>query len=368
MAMPTTTKHAFDVLSDSRIPISSVVVLFGDDRFLQLEVQRHLITTWIGSDEADFAVTRIDGEIAQWPDVADALATGSLFSAEGRRIVAVDNAQEFVKNHRAALEDLVSNPSKTNTLILPVDSWPSNTRLYKMVENSGLQIDCGPPTSARGKSKQVDEPRIASWLIDRARNNYSVELSPSAADLLIELSTCSFGLFDQNLAKLACCPTDGKPVTPSQIAEWIGGWKINSVWQAVDAAVDGDAKKAFSLLDGLLRSGEHPLALFGQISWSLRRYAEALEIYDRRQREGQRPRIQDCLSPAGFRPWGGELQQAESRIKRLGARRARRLLRLLLDTDLALKGSHSHEARGRFALERLLAIVAAPAEESATRK
>ena len=358
--MSKSTIHAFDALAEQRLPFAAIVSLFGDDRFLQLEVIRHLVTSWIGDDQAEYAVSRLDGEQVQWPDIADCLATGSLFSATGRRIVVVDNANDFVKNYRAALEELAGKAHAPNALVLCVDTWPANTRLYKLVDKSGLQVDCNPPSTTRGKSKQIDENRICQWLIARARSHHALDLSKAAAHQLIDLSPCNFGLFDQQLAKLACCLSVGEAISSENVAEWIGGWKINTIWQTIDAAVDGDSHKAFGLLHDLLRSGEHPLALFGQISWSLRRYAEVLELYDRGQRDGNRPRIQDCLGPAGFRPWGGELQAAESRLKRLGPQRVRRILRWLLQTDLALKGSHSNESRGRFVMERLIARLAAP--------
>jgi DNA polymerase-3 subunit delta len=360
--MGKSTAHAFEILANPEPSFAPLVVLFGEDRFLHQESLRHLIAAWIGQPQSEFSVSRLDGESALWPDVADSLQTGSLFSSSGRRIVVVDNGGAFVKEHRAALEALVTESHATNCLVLIVDSWPANTRLYKLVEKSGMQIDCGPPSVTRGKSKQIDEAKVSDWLIARARSHYSFELSKSAAKQLIELSPCSFALFDQQLAKLSCYGESGKSLTAEKVAEWIGGWKISNVWQLIDAAVDGDLNKAWTLLHRLLHAGEHPLALFGQISWSLRRYGEALEIYDRGQRESRRPRLQECLEPAGFRPWGGELNAAEARLKRLGPRRARRILRWLLKTDLALKGTHSTDVRGRFALERLITLLAKPAE------
>ncbi len=351
--------HAFEALGDRKIPPASAVALFGEDRFLQLEVIHHLTATWIGDDQVEFAVTRLDGDSCQWSDVFDSLSTGSLFSSSGRRLVIVDQADDFVKRHRAALEALAEKPG-ANSLILCVDSWPANTRLYKLIEKSGLQIDCNPPTSTRGKSKQVDENKICEWLTARARSIYSFELSKPAARELIDLGPCSFGLFDQQLAKLSCCAVSGKPILPDNVREWIGGWRINTVWQTIDAAVDGDTAKALALLNRLLQSGEHPLALFGQISWSLRRYSEVIELYERGQRTGNRLRLSECLAPAGFRPWGGELDAAEARLKRLGQNRARKILLWLLEADLALKGSHSHEARGRFVMEELVTRLALP--------
>jgi hypothetical protein len=44
-------------------------------------------------------------------------------------------------------------------LVLDVDEWPANTRLYKALDQSGLQIDCRPPQK-KGKSKDTDEGAI----------------------------------------------------------------------------------------------------------------------------------------------------------------------------------------------------------------
>ena len=351
--------HALDALANPKLPFSAMTALFGDDRFLQLEALQHLQAVWLGADQAEFATTRLAGDEIQWPDMFDALCTGSLFSGSGRRLVIVDAADDFVKNQRSALEELAEQ-SWTNGLVLCVGSWPSNTRLFKLFAERGLQIDCNPPTVARGKSKQVNEGRIGQWLIERARTRYQFELSTAAARQLMDLSECSFGLFDQQLAKLACYADSAKPIAPENVRDWIGGWRINTVWQTIDSAVDGDAATALLHLNRLLQSGEHPLALLGQISWSLRRYGEALELFDRGQRRGEGVRLSAVLAPAGFRPWGGELESAESRLKKLGPQRTRKILRWLLETDTALKGSHSHESRGRFALERLIAKLAVP--------
>ena len=48
------------------------------------------------------------------------------------------------------------------------------------------------------------------------------------------------------------------------------------------------------------------------------------------------------------------MDKAERQIKQLGRHRAVALYRWLLETDLALKGTHSAPHRARFALEKLI--------------
>jgi len=125
------------------------------------------------------------------------------------------------------------------------------------------------------------------------------------------------------------------------------------MWDAIGAACDGDTGEALRLLDQLLKTGEHPLALFGQLSWSLRRYSLATEVVLRQVRQGKRPDLSSAISTAGFRPWGGEADMAQDRLKQLGRGRAAQILDWLNETDAALKRTHATGHRGRLALEKL---------------
>ena len=58
--------------------------------------------------------------------------------------------------NRQRLEDYAAKPRASGVLVLDVDEWPANTRLYKALDQSGLQIDCRPPQK-KGKSKDIDE-------------------------------------------------------------------------------------------------------------------------------------------------------------------------------------------------------------------
>lgn len=170
--------------------------------------------------------------------------------------------------------------------------------------------------------------------------------------MLVDLTDCEFGQMDMELQKLALYADKGK-VTVDTVGKVVGGWRTQTMWDAIGAAVDGDSGKALGLLDQLLKSGEHPLALFGQLSWSLRRYATATEHVLRQVRNGSRPDMGSAISAAGFKPWGGEADMAHDRLKQLGRDRAAKILDWIVEMDFSLKRSHSQADRGRFALERL---------------
>ncbi|MDX1948548.1 MAG: DNA polymerase III subunit delta [Pirellulaceae bacterium] len=350
------TLHALDFLAQpGQHRPAGVCVLFGDEPFLKrlaLEAVRRLAA---GDDaEASIELHDCEDRPPEWRDVADALATVSLFGGGGPRIVVLQGADGFVSTHRPRLEDYVAKPRRAGLLILLIDEFASNTRLYKAVDQAGLAIDCRPPQKG-GKSKDLDEGQIVKWIVAWGQSRHQVLLDREAAQLLLDLSGPSFGLLDQDLAKLALFATSGGKTTPEMVQQIVGGWRTKTTWDLVDAAAAGNAAEALVQLDRLLQAGEHPLALVGSIGWSLRRYAAAVRVFERAERGGSRISLREALAQAGVRDWPlGALAKSEERLKQLGRRRAGQLYRWLLDLDLALKGSHSQDDHARWALEQLI--------------
>lgn len=353
----TGTIHVFDFLDSplAQAPTGACAV-FGGERFLKKLTVDFLVNS-IGGDNEDFAASQYDSDNATWADVHDELATRSLFGGDGPKIVVVDHADMFVKENRDRIEDYVDASSHLGLLILIVDSWASNTKLFKKIDKTGMQVRCDAPTKS-AKSKQRDDKKTADWLVARADSVYEFQLPAGGAQVLIELTDCEFGRMDQELQKLALYADKKGEVNQETIKKVVGGWRTRTMWEAIDSAADGEAGKAIELLDQLLRSGEHPLALFGQLSWSLRRYATATEIVMRQVRNNRKPNLPNAIQEAGFRVWGGEVDAAQSRIRQLGRDRAGLMINWLLEADLQLKRSHSKENRGRLVLEKLFVKMA----------
>ncbi len=356
------TLHAFDYLAAAagQKP-AAVIAAFGDEPFLKRLVVNALRSQVVGED-ADVPVATYDcGERApDWRDVADELSTASLFGGGKPRLVILERADSFVSANRQKLEDYVAKPRTSGVLVLDVDEWPSNTRLYKALDQSGLQIDCRPPQK-KGKSKDIDEAAIDKWISSWAKSHHGIQLPHDAAQHLLDLTGPVFGLLDQNLAKLALLVPAGAKVSADDVQQFVGGWRSKTTWDLVDAAAAGETADALAQLDRLLHAGEHPLALVGSLSWSLRRYAAATRIFEQAERAGHKMGLREALSQAGVRDWPlGNLAATEKRLMQLGRKRAGHLYRWLLDLDLSLKGTHSPDDRARWALEQLVLRMAKP--------
>jgi len=343
--------HAFDFLAKpGEYPIAAgVCALFGSEALLKREAVKTITNSVFGED-SDVPFTTLEGPQAEWRDVGDELSTASLFSS-GPRLVIVDEADKFVSSFRDKLEAYAAAPAG-GVLVLLVDTWPGNTRLAKAVAQNGLAIECRAPQVRRGKTNVLDEKRLRKWLIHWAKQRHGLKLEAAAAEELLDLVGPELGVLDSDLAKLALYVEPGGTATTQMVQDVIGGWRMKSIWQLVDAAAEGNAAEALAGINRLLQMGEAPQALFGQIAWSLRRYATATRIYQQAERGGRRMSLEAALEQAGFRRW--QLKDAQKQLRQLGRHRAGALHRWLLETDLALKGSHSQPDRARLKLEQLL--------------
>jgi DNA polymerase III subunit delta len=339
----------FDVLIDpASITAPAITVIVGDDGFLQHEVRRALVAQLVGGDP-DAAAEHLNGREIEFRDLHDALSELSLFGS-GRRVVVLEEGDEFVKNYRDRLEDYVAKPRSDAILILEVATWPSNTRLAKAVVETGLTIKCSAPS--QGKELNDFTRQLKEWLVVVARREFNCELARPAVDQLVELVPPEPGILYQEVARLALLAEPGRQIDGSLVLANVGGWRTRRTWDMIDAAADGRAADALQQLDRLIAAGEEAHALLPQMASTLRKFAIAVRLFDQAEQRRQSISIRHALERAGMPPF--KLNDAERQLKQIGRPRARRLYRWLLAADLELKGYNSTKDRARRVIEILI--------------
>jgi DNA polymerase-3 subunit delta len=327
-----------------------VCVVYGDETFLKRAAMRALRDVALGGGDGDFSLTTFDAE-AKLRDVLDELSTMAMFGG-GKRVVIVEEADDFVTAYRPELEDYVAKPRSHGILVLELKSFASNTRLFKAVAATGLAIDCSTPKAAQ----------LTGWLKTWAKQAHRLTLDAQAADLLVELVGPELGLLDQELAKLAVAAPGGK-ASAELVSQFVGTWRTKTTWDMLDAALDGNPKEALVQLDRLLLAGEAPVALLAQIGSTLRRLAAATRLILQAEGEGRRIGLGDALTEAGIK--GFVIAKSERQLRRLGRHRGDHLLGWVLEADLDLKGNSALPPRA--ILERLMVRLAAPSPQPARR-
>lgn len=326
--------HATEFLKDPAAPnIGPIVVTYGAERFLRQQAIQAVVHRVLGDgDDEGSTPTRFDGRNVDIATVLDELRTVSMWG--DRRLVLVEEAKDFVSDNRGALEKYLEKPAKKSVLLLDVDSWPKNTRLYKSVAAVGLDLDCGP----------LSVGDAVKWVTEQAKSVYGKQLMRDAAQLMLELVGPQLGFLTQELAKTAAYIGERPKIEVEDVSTMVGGWKLETTWAMLDALQAGQLPTALEYLDKLLAAGEAGLMLLGGISFSYRKLAQATEL----ARSGKQ--LRDALIEAGV--FANKVGPAEQCLRRLGRVEAERIYRRLIDADASLKGGT--RLPERIVLERLL--------------
>lgn len=338
----------------------SLCVVSGSEAYLKHEVIASLRARLVGDGDGALAWNAFTGPTAEWVDVADAISSRSLFGASDS-VAYVEDADKFVTRYRDTLEDHANGGA--GVVVLDVSAMPGNTRLAKAAAEHGLLLRCQAPD--RGKELAEFQREAAKWLTLRAKDSHGVRLGADAAEVLFELLPLSLGVLDQEVARLALLAGESKSIDAKLVQDQVGGWRVRTAWEMIDAALDGRAAEALSQIDRLLLAGEQPIGLLAQLGSSLRRFSSAVMIIDQGESRGQRPNLTKALAEAGVARF--KAADSERQLRSIGRDRARLLDRWLLDADLAMKGHNSSPARARLELERLVLRLSREASPAARR-
>jgi DNA polymerase-3 subunit delta len=315
-----------------------IYVLHGDEDFLKRQVLLTLRERILGDGTDSFGYSTHAGESATYAAVHDELETLPFLSK--RRLVIVNNADPFVSRNRAALEAYIAKPAATGSLVLDMKSWPSNTRLYRIVASSGV-IACNTPKA----------DKLGDWCVRWASSHYDKALTVAAARMLVDLVGLHMGMLDQEMAKLTAYVGDAKRIDVDDVDQLVGHSREESTWKIFDAIGDGRTADALAILARLFDQGEEPMRILGAFSMQLRRLAQAARLVIQGRPMGA------ALVQVGVPPFA--MQGCERQLKHLTRQRASQLYDWLLETDLGLKGGS--QLPERVVLERLVVRLASKA-------
>lgn len=311
--------------------------LFGDDEYLRRRCLEAIVQAVFEGKDSGLGLSRFDGPKTELAEVLDELAMLPFLSP--RRVVVVEEADAFVTAHRKELEHFAEQGASKGVLILLVKTWPSSTRLAKLFEKVGLSVDCKTPRESE-----------MAGLAGQLAKAVGADLEHQAAQLLVELVGPEPGRLASEVEKLAVAVAPSTRIKREDVARYVDGGRIESLWKLLDDATTGQLATALSALERLLESGEPPIKIVAGASVSLLKTYHAGDL----RRRG-RPLRQAALD-AGVPPFAVEKTGAQH--GHLGPRRVDALPATLLALDLDLKGSSTLSPSAL--LERLIVRLARP--------
>ena len=180
-----------------------ILVLHGAE---EMVAKRHMdaVRAALAKEHGEVEVFHFPGKSATVADVFDELRGYSLMMTY--KLVVVDDADQWVKQHRDALERYAEGPVDHATLVLRAPIW-NKGKVDKLIAKVGAVVKCEPPSP----------PEAAAWLLSRASEEHGVDLDKRAASLLVDRLGPHLMLLDTELAKLALMAplAEGKDARPA---------------------------------------------------------------------------------------------------------------------------------------------------------
>ncbi len=292
------------------MPALPVYALVGDDSFLQLQALAQVMKELPkDADRIEF-----DGERAELAEVLDELRSFAMFG--GGKVVVVRNADDFITRFRSQLEDYLAEPSTSGTLVLRVESLPSNQRIHKAIAKVGKVEQCAAP---KGRE-------LPGWITQRAKSHHKLTVAMDAANLLAELIGSDLGRLDNELAKLAL-QIDGTKLEVADISGSVAFQREQEMWNLTDSLTGGKPAEALKRWRQLVRLDSS--TEFRAVTWLaiwLENIRKALAM--------RRKRVPDPVIAKACKIWDPRMQAPFFRTaEKLGDAGVARAVNLLADVD-----------------------------------
>lgn len=291
-----------------------IVVLCGKEEFLRSLLMRQLRDALQDKSGGDVETVRFDGSSATLADVLDEARSMGLM--QQHKIVLVDEADEFVKKYRDALERYAAGPEPSATLILRSETWHAGN-LDKAIAKVGGVIKC----------EQLSPADAQKWITTDAAPRYSVKIAPPAAALLIQHMGTDLGRLDTELGKLAVSLPVGGTIEPKHVEAMVGRNSEEAAWEIQSALLSGDAAQAIGKLEELIELARHPepLLMFAVSDLARKLHHAAAMVAQK---------ANDFTICKELRIWPRERQGPFMKAARkLGVNRAAALLAAIVDAD-----------------------------------
>ncbi len=218
--------------------------LVGEEPYLRSRCLTRLRNAVETEDQPGSMVTELEGAV-QPSDIFDELRTIPFMGMEGRRMVILREAGDFLSSHEESLEKYLASPSSHGILVLVCDDLSEKSAPAKAIQQAGALVDCSP----------LGWKRARGWVQQEAER-MGKQMEGRTAHMLVEaVGPDLFGLRSE-LAKLRNYAGEREEITAEDIDAMVPHSRSRSIFKIGDAVVGGETAKAIDLAEELLLRGE----------------------------------------------------------------------------------------------------------------
>jgi len=155
-------------------------------------------------------------------------------------------------------------------LIITTDAVDKRRRLFKIIREKGVVIDCAVPKGDRKADKTEQEAVLRAQLKSVLDANQK-SMAPAAYAQMVEMTGFDLRTFSNGLVKLVDYVGQRETITVQDVETLLKRTKLDPVYSFTNALTDGDADGAFFYLHSLIAGGFHPLQILSALANHLRK-------------------------------------------------------------------------------------------------
>lgn len=251
-----------------------VLVLFGDEEFLQEEYLKSMITAKIKTEEDRFNFDQFDGEIHDADTIADACNAFPMMS--DKRIVVVKRFEKlFVgrqsKKKKNKLLSYIHNPVDSTKLIISLNtdktagigkSWQkSKNSGEKKIKSLKYPFDEIILNHEWIEFEKIYPNHLSSWISKRIKEKYNKSIEHEAAELLVIQKNNDLRELDSEIEKIIQYAKSKDKISTKDVSEVIGISKQYNVFELQDAMGAKDLKKSLIITDKILSTSREEVLI-----------------------------------------------------------------------------------------------------------
>lgn len=236
-----------------------------------------------------------------------------------KRFVLVRGADNLASAELEPLAAYIEEPAAHACLVLVAEKFDARSKIIKTAKAKGALFE----------TAELKPPQVARFIESEcARRKQKID--GRATHALSDAIGADLSLLADSLDRLSLY-VDGGPITVEAVEACIAHSRTDSIWSLVDAISQKNRKVALTATASLLDDREPPLRILAMITRQLKMLARMKSELSL----GAPPA--DAAKSAGVPPF--KANEMAGSAKRFSADDLSRAFVLLLDTDLALKGS-----------------------------
>ena len=157
-----------------------------------------------------------------------------------------------------------------NHLVITADMVDKRRKLFKIIKEHGVIIDCSVPKGDRRADKIAQEAVLAERMETLLRR-YDKVMNKKAYQDLYALTGFDIDTFSDNLKKLIDFVGDEKEITAEDVAFLLTRTRKDPIYELTNAVADRDAEQSLFILNSLLLENFHPLQILASITNQIRK-------------------------------------------------------------------------------------------------